>query len=114
MVGPEVAPDYFLSRLRHPALVTGGFHDLGWAPLLTSVPPSPDITAILPFCITSTQEEKEAEELLKMIQAKRGPDALANMASDRKRQMSSFLDSLEDKYATGKEKKKGKVRRGDW
>lgn len=35
---------------------------------------------------------------MKMIQAKRGPNALANMAADRKRATASFLDSLEEKY----------------
>lgn len=45
------------------------------------------------------QEAQEAEALLKAIQAKRGPDALANMGKDRKRQMNSFLEQLEEKYA---------------
>jgi hypothetical protein len=44
------------------------------------------------------QEAKEAEELLRVIQAKRGVNALATMATDRRKQMSSFYDSLEEKY----------------
>jgi DnaJ family protein C protein 9 len=58
----------------------------------------------------AAKEAQEAEELMRAIQAKRGPDALANMAKDRKRQMTSFLDSLEEKYAEsgGKDKDKGK------
>lgn len=58
----------------------------------------------------AAKEAQEAEELMRAIQAKRGPDALANMAKDRKRQMTSFLDSLEEKYAEsgGKDRDKGK------
>jgi hypothetical protein len=44
---------------------------------------------------------------MRAIQAKRGPDALAHMAEDRKRQMSSFLDSLEEKYTSNDGKKGG-------
>lgn len=48
------------------------------------------------------QEAAEAEALLKAIQEKRGGagvNVLATMAQDRKRQMDSFLDDLEAKYA---------------
>ncbi|TFJ86234.1 hypothetical protein NSK_002442 [Nannochloropsis salina CCMP1776] len=48
------------------------------------------------------KEAKEAEELLEAIQARRGPDALATMGRDRQQQMSSFLQSLEEKYGKGK------------
>lgn len=44
---------------------------------------------------------------MRAIQAKRGPDALAHMAEDRKRQMSSFLDSLEEKYISNDGKNGG-------
>ncbi|GAB5032948.1 dnaj homolog subfamily c member 9-like [Nannochloropsis oceanica] len=44
------------------------------------------------------KEAKEAEELLRAIHAKRGVNALATMATDRRNQMSSFYDSLEEKY----------------
>jgi hypothetical protein len=66
-------------------------------PFLPSLPPS-----LLPFLSSPNQQEaKEAEELLRAIQAKGGLNALATMATDRKKQMSSFYDSLEEKY--GKE-----------
>jgi hypothetical protein len=61
------------------------------------------------------QEAEEAEELLKAIQAKRGPNALATMAAHRRKEMSSFISDLEEKYASsgkgGAGKKKGKVGR---
>lgn len=68
--------------------------------------PRPTLTNTQITFIVS-QEAKEAEELMRAIQAKRGPDALAHMAEDRKRQMSSFLDSLEEKYASNDGKKGG-------
>jgi len=86
--------------------------------LLLSPPPS-----FPPFPPPNPQEAKDAEELLRAIQAKRGVNALATMATDRKNQMSSFYDSLKEKY--GKEggdggggggksggKGKGKKRKG--
>lgn len=39
---------------------------------------------------------------MEAIQARRGPDALATMGRDRQQQMSSFLQSLEEKYGKGK------------
>eukprot|EP00624_Nannochloropsis_granulata_P002565 evm.model.NODE_2292_length_18822_cov_22.697163.2 len=54
--------------------------------------------SFLSFPPSNLQEAKEAEELLRVIQAKRGVNALATMATDRRKQMSSFYDSLEEKY----------------
>ena len=86
------------------------FPGFAHSPLLSLPPFFP------PFLSSNPQEAKEAEELLRVIQAKRGVNALATMATDRKKQMSSYYDSLEEKY--GKEgrggggKGKGKKRKG--
>lgn len=59
------------------------------------------------------QEAKEAEELLAQIREQRGNSSLTTMRQHRQQEFGSFLDSLADKYTSGKEgkakKKKAKT-----